>query len=129
MTPLADKVGCLLFQLPPSLKMEEGLKKFQNLPFDNRFRYAIEVRHKSWFDREVYSFLRKNDICLAWSQLAEIQTPGVVTTDFIYLRFIGDRSIPEEEFGRIQKDRNKELQYWADVIKKSSNKRSSKQAL
>jgi uncharacterized protein YecE (DUF72 family) len=64
--------------------------------------------------------------CLAWSQLAEIQTPTVVTTDFIYLRFTGDRSIPEEEFGRIQKDRDKEMQYWAGIINKLSKEKKLK---
>jgi uncharacterized protein YecE (DUF72 family) len=78
MTQFGPKLGCILFQLPPSLTMKEGLKKLQSLPFDKRFRYAVEARHKSWFDDEVYSFLKKNDICLAWSQLAEIQTPPVV---------------------------------------------------
>ncbi|TLY01638.1 MAG: DUF72 domain-containing protein [Thaumarchaeota archaeon] len=72
LTPLASKLGCLLIQLPPSMTMKEGLKKIQKLPFDKRFRYAIEARHKSWFDDEVYSFLRKNDICLAWSELEDI---------------------------------------------------------
>jgi len=39
------------------------------------------------------------------SQLAELRTTPVVTTDFLYLRFIGDRSIDEKNFGKIQKDR------------------------
>ena len=126
MTPLADKLCCILFQLPPSLTMKEGLKKLQNLPFDNRFRYAVEARHKSWFDDEVYSFLRKNDICLAWSELEDIQTPTVVTTDFIYLRLMGDRSIPEEEFGTIQKDKTTEMRAWAGVINKLSKDKKIK---
>jgi uncharacterized protein YecE (DUF72 family) len=120
MAPLADKLGCLLLQLPPSMTMKEGLKKPQNLPFDNRFRYAVEARHKSWFDHELYSFLKKNDICLAWTQLAEIQTSPVVTTDFLYLRFIGDRSIQEVEFGKIQIDRAEEMKYWAGIMSKLS---------
>lgn len=119
MTPLADKLGCLLLQLPPSMTMKEGLKKLEILPLDKRFRYAVEARHKTWFDDEVYSFLKKNEICLAWSQIAEIQTPPIVTTDFIYLRFIGDRSIGEKDFGIIQKDRIKEMEYWASVVKKT----------
>jgi len=126
MAPVADKLGCLLLQLPPSLTLKEGLKKLQNLPFDNRFRYAVEARHKSWFDDEVYSFFKKNGICLAWSQLAEIQTPPVVTTDFIYLRFIGDRRIPEEEFGNIQKDRTEEMKYWTGTIGKLSKDKQLK---
>ena len=124
LTPLASKLGCLLIQLPPSMTMKEGLKKIQKLPFDKRFRYAIEARHKSWFDDEVYSFLRKNDICLAWSELEDIQTPTVVTTDFIYLRLMGDRSIPEEEFGTIQKDKTVEMGAWAaDINKLSKDKK------
>jgi uncharacterized protein YecE (DUF72 family) len=93
------------------MTMKEGLKKLDGIPFDNWFRYAVEARHTSWFDEQVYSFLKRRDICLAWSQLTEIQTPPVVITDFIYLRFIGDRSIPEEEFDKIQKDRTQEMRY------------------
>jgi hypothetical protein len=35
--------------------------------------------------------------------LAEMQTPPIVTTDFLYLGFIGDRTI-DQDFGRVQKD-------------------------
>src|SRR5215467_9476274 len=42
------------------------------------------------------------------------------TTDshngFLYLRFIGDRSIQEKDFGRIQIDRVIEMQKWANDI-------------
>ncbi len=126
MTPLAGKLGCLLIQLPPSMTMKEGMNKIPKLPFDKRFRYAIEVRHKSWFDDKVYSFLSKNDICLAWSELEDIQTPTVATTDFIYLRLMGDRSIPPEEFGTIQKDRTSEMKTWAAVINKLSKDKKLK---
>ena len=40
----------------------------------SEFRYAIEFRHKSWFDKSVYKLLSDNNICLAWSQLDNIQT-------------------------------------------------------
>jgi uncharacterized protein YecE (DUF72 family) len=129
MTPLADKLGCLLLQLPPSMTMKEGLKNLEILPLDKRFRYAVEARHKTWFDDEVYSFLKKNEICLAWSQIAEIQTPPIVTTDFIYLRFIGDRSIDEKDFGIIQKDRIKEMEYWASVVKKAQKDKSLRRGI
>jgi uncharacterized protein YecE (DUF72 family) len=59
MAPLASKLVCLLLQLPPSMTMKEGLKKLQKLPLDKRFRYAVEARHKSWFDDEVYSFSKR----------------------------------------------------------------------
>jgi uncharacterized protein YecE (DUF72 family) len=53
----------------------------------------------------------------------DAKTPPVVTTaDFIYLRFIGDRSIDEKDFGIIQKDRIKEMEYWASVVVKKAQK-------
>jgi uncharacterized protein YecE (DUF72 family) len=122
MKPLEHKLLCLLIQLPPSLTKEEGLPKLERLIplLWKKYRYAIEVRHKSWFTKEVYKFLAANHICLAWSQLDVIQTPPEVTTDFVYIRFIGDRSIDEKDFGKIQKDRIKEMESWASVLKKAN---------
>ena len=42
----------------------------------------------------------------------------IATTDFLYVRFIGDRSISERDFGKIQKDRVAEMKNWADKLKK-----------
>jgi uncharacterized protein YecE (DUF72 family) len=118
MSPPKEKLGAVLLQLPPSLTKKVGLKKLQKLPLDTRFRHAIEFRHKSWFDDEVYDFMKQAGYCLAWSQRDELQTPVIITTDFIYLRLIGDRSIPDDKFGTIQKDRLKEMHSWANEIKK-----------
>jgi len=75
------------------------------------------VRHSSWFQDLAYNFLADNGICLVWSQLAELGTPPGLTTDFLYLRLIGDRSIQEKDFGRIQIDRVLEMQKWVDNLK------------
>ena len=124
MRPLKDKLLCLLLQLPPSLTMKEGLEKLKKLIplLDKDYRYALEVRHASWFTKEVYKLLSANRICLAWSQLDAIHTPPELTTDFIYLRFIGDRSIEEKDFGTIQRDRSKELKIWASRVKMAQKK-------
>jgi uncharacterized protein YecE (DUF72 family) len=109
---LKEKLLALLIQLPPSVEIVEGLDALRNiLPhLDKGFRYAVEVRHRSWFQDLAYNFFANNDMCLVWSQLAEIRTPPVVTSDFVYIRFIGDRSIiQEKDFGRIQIDRIKEM--------------------
>jgi hypothetical protein len=50
---------------------------------------------------------------MVWSQLAGIRTP-IVTTDFLYIRFIGDRTIQEKDFGKIQKDRVSEMKNGLD---------------
>ena len=56
---------------------------------------------------------------MVWSQLAELRTPPIATTDFLYLRFIGDRSIQEKDFGKIQKDRVMEMKKWASKLKRT----------
>jgi uncharacterized protein YecE (DUF72 family) len=118
--PLEKKTLALLIQLPPSLGIMQGLEGLRNLLplLDNRFRYAVEVRHHSWFQDLAYNFFADNDICLVWSQLAKLRTPPIVTTDFLYVRFIGDRSIDEKDFGQIQKDRVLEMKKWANQIRK-----------
>jgi len=88
--PLSDNTLALLIQLPPSLQIHEVLEAFRELmpELDPRFRYAIEVRHLSWFQDLAHNFFTNNGICLVWSQLAELKTPPVVTTDFLYLRLL-----------------------------------------
>ena len=118
--PLHDKTLALLIQLPPSLEIMEGLQGLRELVpiLDKRFRYAVEVRHQSWFQDLAYNFFANNNICMVWSQLVGIRTPPIVTSDFLYIRFIGDRTLEEKDFGRIQKDRMTEMRKWVNRIKR-----------
>ena len=78
----------------------EGMNGLRDIipELDKRFRYAVEVsRDSSWFQDLAYSFFANNNICMVWNQLADIRTP-IVTTDFLYIRFIGDRTIQEKDF-------------------------------
>jgi uncharacterized protein YecE (DUF72 family) len=123
MSELKEKLLALLIQLPPSIEIVEGLDALRNiLPhLDKSFRYAVEVRHRSWFQDLAYNFFANNDMCLVWSQLADICTPPVVTSDFVYVRLIADRSIQEKDFGRIQIDRIKEMKKVARNFKDDPN--------
>jgi len=117
--PISRKTLTLLIQLSPSMQIFEGLESLRDLVpnLDPGFRYAVEVRHPSWFQDLAYNFFANNGICMVWSQLAKLKTPPVVTTDFLYLRLIGDRSIQEKDFGRIQIDRLLDMQKWVDNLK------------
>jgi uncharacterized protein YecE (DUF72 family) len=122
MLPLKEKTLALVIQLPPSLKITEGIENLRQhvVPeLDSRFRYAIEVRDRTWFQDLAYNFFTDNNICMVWSQLAELRTPPISTTDFLYLRFIGDRSIDEKNFGKIQKDRIMEMKKWSSKVKRT----------
>jgi uncharacterized protein YecE (DUF72 family) len=119
MEPLYDKILVFLMQLPPSLEIAEGLDLIKNLQYtlDSSFRYAIEVRHYSWFNELFYRYLKEKNYCLVWSQQDILVIPPVITSDFLYLRLIGDRSIDESDFGKIKKDRTKEMQLWTNIVK------------
>jgi uncharacterized protein YecE (DUF72 family) len=122
MLRLKDKTLALLIQLPPSLKITEGIENMKQhlIPQldSSNFRYAVEVRDRSWFQDLAYNFFADNNICMVWSQLAELRTPPIATTDFLYVRFIGDISIDEKEFGKIQKDRVMEMKKWSSKLKR-----------
>jgi DNA polymerase IV (DinB-like DNA polymerase) len=61
--------------------------------------------------------LKERNYCLVWSQQDTLITPPVITSDFLYLRLIGDRSINERDFGKLKKDRTKEMHLWANILK------------
>ncbi|HSE99551.1 MAG TPA: DUF72 domain-containing protein [Nitrososphaeraceae archaeon] len=86
--PLYDKIFTFLIQVPPSLQIAEGLDLLKNLRYllDPSFRYAIEVRHTSWFNELFYNYLKEKNYCLVWSQQDTLITPPVLTSDFVYLR-------------------------------------------
>jgi uncharacterized protein YecE (DUF72 family) len=83
---LADKLGPILFQLPPNLKRDdERLAAFlAGLP--NGPRYALEFRHTSWFDDAVTARLADAGVALCVSEGEKIDPPRVATAPFCYVR-------------------------------------------
>ena len=62
--PLGPRLGPTLFQVPPTFKKDAGrLREFlSRLP--HRWPAAMEFRHESWFDEEIYQLLRERDVPL-----------------------------------------------------------------
>jgi uncharacterized protein YecE (DUF72 family) len=83
---LGDKLGVLLFQLPPQFKKDrERLQEFlATLPRGTRV--ALEFRSASWQDDEVYAALRAAGAMLCVTDTDEGDTPFVATSDWGYLR-------------------------------------------
>lgn len=83
---LGDKLGVLLFQLPPFLKKDlPRLQSFLELLPPGQ-RVAFEFRNESWQSDEVYELLRSRDAMLCVTDTDEGDTPFVVTSDCGYLR-------------------------------------------
>ena len=118
MMPLKKKILAFLIQLPPWLDIKKGLEFLENLEYllDHSYRYAIEIRHSSWFNELAYNYFKKNNYCLVWSQRDKLVTPPIVTTDFVYMRLIGNRNIDEKNFGKIIIDRKNEMQLWSKIL-------------
>ncbi len=83
---LGDRLGPTLFQCPPSLRKDVGrLRDFLAL-VPRTWRAALEFRHASWFDDEVYEALRAHDAALVTVDDDEGSTPLVPTASWGYLR-------------------------------------------
>jgi uncharacterized protein YecE (DUF72 family) len=84
---LGKKAGPLLFQLPPFFRKDLALLRdfLGLLPKD--CRAALEFRHQSWFDEEVFAVLREHNasLCLADAD-NELNIPFAVTASWGYLR-------------------------------------------
>lgn len=83
---LGAQLGCLLFQLPPNMKID--LQRLGGLlrAVPKGTRLALEVRNESWFTEETYALLRKHGQALCIAESDEFTTPFVATADFGYLR-------------------------------------------
>jgi uncharacterized protein YecE (DUF72 family) len=83
---LGDKLGPLLFQLPPFLKKDVArLSAFLGL-LPAGCQAAFEFRHASWFDDEVYGALRAGGAALCMSESEKLTAPLVPTASWGYLR-------------------------------------------
>jgi uncharacterized protein YecE (DUF72 family) len=83
---LGDKLGVLLFQLPPTFKKDAVvLRDFLDVLPDGT-RAAFEFRHPSWHDAEVFEALRGRQIALCLADSEKMSTPLEVTADYAYLR-------------------------------------------
>lgn len=82
----AGRLGPVLLQLPPNLKLDlPRLERFfEVLPGDVRF--AVEFRHASWFVPEVYELLSRRNAALCVAESETLTVPDVVTADFVYYR-------------------------------------------
>jgi uncharacterized protein YecE (DUF72 family) len=83
---LGARLGPVLFQLPPHLRKDlERLRRFlDKLPAGRQA--ALEFRHASWLDAEIYDELHARGAALCVADTEEEPTPLVATADWGYLR-------------------------------------------
>jgi uncharacterized protein YecE (DUF72 family) len=101
---LGDKLGALLFQLPPNAKKDVALLDafLEDLP--PKVRAAFEFRHASWLDDEVFDRLAAQNLALCVADSEKMSTPVRVTADYAYFR-LRDEGYTADDIAR-----------WADTI-------------
>jgi uncharacterized protein YecE (DUF72 family) len=86
---LGDKLGPILFQLPPHWHFNgKRLGDFLDT-LSNEFRYAFEFRDRSWINEHTCELLSQHAAAFCMYELDGFLSPQTVTTDFIYVRLHG----------------------------------------
>ncbi len=127
---LGPKLGPLLLQFPPSFAPGRPAEAPPNLDvlagrlaeFPDDLRVAVELRHRGWYEGRtrprLLDLLARSRRALAWSSLTYVDIPPEVTSDWAYLRFIGDHeTVPASEHGARRVDRTAETKRWADRLR------------
>lgn len=82
----ARRLGPILFQLPPSMKLDlETLRSFLPLLPDD-LRYTFEFRHDSWLQPDTYALLAEYGAALCLAESEKLVIPKVLTANFMYSR-------------------------------------------
>ncbi len=111
---LGDKLGPLLFQLPPRWHYNgERLKALLDYMDWQRLlpgaRWALEVRDESWHNDELFGLLREHNVALALTDQPGFAALGPLTTDFVYVRRHGPKGMYTSNYSEdlLQEDAKK----------------------
>ncbi|RLC47492.1 MAG: DUF72 domain-containing protein [Candidatus Coatesbacteria bacterium] len=107
---LGEKLGPVLFQLPPSLKADTSVLDdfFAQLP--NTLLYVLEPRNQSFFQQPVIDLMRRHNICLCVADSPRYPRSFVTTATFVYVRLHGSTSLYGSKYT------DEELGFWADKV-------------
>jgi uncharacterized protein YecE (DUF72 family) len=97
---LGPKLGPILIQLPPSMRIEVGRLRETLEAFPSSWRVAVEFRHDSWYTDEVRALLEEFGTALCLADRFKPLTPIWRTADWTYLRFHAGRATPRPCYGR-----------------------------
>lgn len=91
-----DRLGPVLFQLPPSFRADLAvLEEFLQLR-PRAFRFALEARHASWHTEETYSLLQRYGAALCLAETDKESPAEILTADFTYVRLRRDSYTPRQ---------------------------------
>jgi uncharacterized protein YecE (DUF72 family) len=135
MEALGEKLGPLLFQFGKFDKyafksLDDFLARLvpflKKLPKEHKF--AVEIRNKDWLVPKLADVLREHGVALTLIDQGWMPRPwemkdkfDLITADFTYVRWLGDRKGIEEKtttWDKVIVDRQGDLSEWVSLLKK-----------
>ena len=107
---LGDKLGALLFQLPPNLKKDLPLFDAFLAELPPRACAAFEFRHPSWLDDDVFGLLASRNLALCVADSEKLSTPVRITADYAYFRLRDEGYTPDD------------ISRWAETIARETGR-------
>ncbi|MGZ4966712.1 MAG: DUF72 domain-containing protein [Chthoniobacterales bacterium] len=102
---LEKKLGCVLFQLPPTLKKDAALLRDFLADVPDGMRAAFEFRDPGWFSDDIYELLKSKNLALCIADSQKLATPEIATADYGYLR------LRREDY------QSSDVARWSDFVK------------
>ncbi len=114
---LGDRLGPLLLQLPPSFTVE-GMGVLEDFldALPEGFRYAVEVRHRSWLGSDLAEMLREHGAALTLIDYPRMPRMEEATAGFVYIRWLGDRREFPSGHTHAKRDRREDLEWWSERV-------------
>ncbi len=107
-----------------SRRLRFFLNRVKDLP---TCRFVVEIRNRTWLDKRFTDLLKEYNVALALTDTSFMPRPwemkekfDLVTTDFVYIRWLGDRHAIEEitrVWDRTVVDRTEDLRNWVEIFK------------
>ena len=114
---LGPRMGCFLFQLPPSFRYSKARLDRIVRQLDPARRNVVEFRHRSWWNEKVYEAFRTRNIIFCSCSGPRLPDELVKTADEVYVRFHGTKQWYRHDYS------DEELAVWAERIRESGAKR------
>jgi len=122
MKPLIDtgKLICILVQLPPFLKINiDRLESFLTLIPKPSPAFAVEFRHMSWLQKDVFKLLEKYSAAYTIVDEPLLPPDAHITSDFAYFRWHGRGSKPWFNYRYLEEELEESVKRVNEVVKKT----------
>lgn len=108
--PLKPYLGAVLYQLPPSLKIDLALLEEFLKTLPENLDQAVEFRHTSWLNEDTFSLLTEYNLAYCIISMPRFPELVRITSDISYIRLHGREVLYGSSYSEA------ELKGWADKI-------------